>query len=431
MKVLAYIGVFLFVGVFLGCAERSESGVENGLSGVDFQKQLLKKMISAQAGDVIDIPAGKFPINRSLSLNVDGVTLRGAGMDKTILSFKGQIQGAEGILVNASDFTIENLAIEDTLGDALKVNEGENIVIRDVRVEWTNGPSTRNGAYGIYPVQTKNTLIDGVVAIGASDAGIYVGQSQNVIVRNSRAEFNVAGIEVENTIAADVYNNVAVNNTGGILVFNMPNLPQPGHSTRIYHNTIKNNNTANFAHKGTAVAAVPAGSGVVVNSNDRVEIFKNNIADNNTANILISSYFTAGYYSDKSTQVDFDPYPEGIYIYANNFSGGGTAPDHFQLKTLKLARFGVSGALPDILWDGAVDPEKLLDGHLADELKLCIDNGSAGILNVDALNNYKNISTDIAPHRCHLSKLAKVVLEFDTERASDTHLAVLEAANEE
>lgn len=54
------------------------------------------------------------------------------------------------------------------------------------------------------------------MAIGASDAGIYVRQSRDVIVRNSRAEFNVAGIEIENTVNADVYGNTATNNTGGI-----------------------------------------------------------------------------------------------------------------------------------------------------------------------------------------------------------------------
>ncbi|WP_444926673.1 parallel beta-helix domain-containing protein [Microbulbifer sp. TRSA002] len=431
MKTLAYMGVILALIVSVGCSERPESRVEDSSSKVDFQKQLLKKLISAKTGDVITIPEGKFHINRSLSLNIDGVTLRGAGMDKSVLSFEGQIQGAEGILVNASNFTIEGLAIEDTIGDALKINEGKNIIIRDVRVEWTNGPSTQNGAYGIYPVQTENTLIDGVVAIGASDAGIYVGQSRNVIVRNSRAEFNVAGIEVENTIGADVYNNIAVNNTGGILVFNMPNLPQPGHSTRIYNNQIKNNNTKNFGHEGTPVAAVPAGSGVVINSNDRVEIFENDISDNDTANILISSYFTAGYYSDKSTQADFDPYPEGIYIYANNFSGGGTSPDHLKLKALKLAMFGISGTLPDILWDGVVDQSKLVDGQIPEALKLCIDNEPAGILNIDFGNEYKNISTDIAPHQCHLEKLAKVVLDFDSKLENEDHLAVIEVTNEE
>ena len=46
---------------------------------------------------VIELPAGKWTFNRSLSLNKSNVTIRGAGPDKTVLSFKGQVQGAEGL----------------------------------------------------------------------------------------------------------------------------------------------------------------------------------------------------------------------------------------------------------------------------------------------------------------------------------------------
>src|SRR5204863_1846766 len=139
-----------------------------------FQKQLLERLIDAKPGDVIEIPAGTYHFDRSLSLRASGVTIRGAGMDKTILSFKGQKSGAEGLLVNAGDFTLENLAIEDSKGDGLKVIEGGNITIRGVRVEWTGGPDVKNGAYGIYPVKTHDTLIENCVVIGATHAGIYV-----------------------------------------------------------------------------------------------------------------------------------------------------------------------------------------------------------------------------------------------------------------
>ena len=250
---------------------------------------------TAQPGEVIRIPEGNFNFKRSLVMNTDGVTILGQGMDKSVLSFSGQVAGAEGLSVNANEFTIEDLAIEDTIGDALKVNEGNNIVIRRVRTEWTRGPNVKNGAYGIYPVQTTNLLVEGSVAIAASDAGIYVGQSDNVIVKNNRAEYNVAGIEIENTTNADVFDNVATRNTGGILVFNMPQIPKEGHSSRVFRNTIVANNTENFAAEGTAVSGVPKGTGVLINSNDRVEVFDNKIKDNQTANILISSYFSASF----------------------------------------------------------------------------------------------------------------------------------------
>ncbi len=374
------------------------------------EDKLMAQLIDAKPGDVIEIPEGKLSFTRGLSLTVDGVTIKGQGMDKSILSFTDQVAGAEGLLVRASDFTIEDLAIEDAKGDALKVNEGNNIVIRRVRTEWMQGPKTENGAYGIYPVQTTNVLVEGSVAIGASDAGIYVGQSRNVIVRDNRAEFNVAGIEIENTIDADVYGNTAINNTGGILVFNMPELQQAGRRSRVYNNDITSNNTANFGHPGTAVAGVPAGTGVIVNSNDDVEIFDNTITDNKTGGIIISSLFSSGY-SARTTSESFDPYPEGIYIYGNTFSGSGTDPSTPELAAARLAVAGPDGQLPDIIWDGYVDEKKMVDDALPDALRFCVDNGEALVLNADTPHGYASPSIGKEAYACELTKLPAVVLE--------------------
>jgi len=370
----------------------------------EFQKTLQQRLLDAKPGDVIDIPAGRYHLDRSLSLRVDGVTIRGAGKDKTVLSFKGQTSGAEGLIVNASDFTLENLAIEDTKGDGLKVNEGENIAIRGVRVEWTNGPDTGNGAYGLYPVQTRGVLIEDSVVIGASDAGIYVGQSKDVVVRRNHAERNVAGIEIENCIGADVYDNVATHNTGGILVFNMPDLPQPGHTTRVFKNRILANNTDNFGRKGSAVSAVPAGSGVVIMSNDEVEVFDNEIADNQTANVLIASHYSAGYDSKYKPSAAFDPYPEYIYVHDNRFSGGGDSPDGLELKALKVAMFGLKGRLPDVLWDGYANAKR------PQGPQICVQ-GASGVLDADGPNKNKSPKSDAKPFDCKLDPLPAVAMK--------------------
>ena len=388
----------------LGACQRDGSGAATPAADAEFQKGLQERLLDAKPGDVIDIPAGRYALDRSLSLRVDGVTIRGAGMDKTVLSFKGQKSGAEGLIVNASGFTLENLAIEDSKGDGLKVNEGEDIVIRGVRVEWTNGPDTGNGAYGLYPVQTKNVLIEDSVVIGASDAGIYVGQSQNVVVRRNRAERNVAGIEIENCIGADVYDNVATENTGGILVFNMPDLPQPGHTTRVFKNRIFGNNTDNFGRKGSAVAAVPAGSGVVVMSNDQVEIFDNEIADNRTVNVLIASHYSAGYDSKYKPSAKFDPYPEQIFVHDNRFSGGGDSPDGLDLKALKVAMFGLNGHFPDVLWDGYANDKR------AQGPQICVL-GASGMLNADGPNKNRDPKSDAKPFDCKLDPLPAVELK--------------------
>ena len=368
----------------------------------EYQTTLQEQLIDAKPGDVITIPAGVYALDRSLTLNVDGVTIRGEGHDKTILNWQNQKVGAEGMLVTASDFTLENLAIEDTTGDGLKVNGGTNIAIKGVRVEWTGGYSTDNGAYGLYPVQTENVLIEDSIAIGASDAGIYVGQSKNIIVRNNRAEYNVAGIEIENSVDADVYGNTATNNTGGILVFNMPQLEQRGAGTRIYDNDVNANNTENFGHEGTPVASVPAGTGIIVNSNDDVEIFGNRVADNNTANVIISSLFSAGY-ADEKQAASFDPYPEGIWVYDNKFSGGGESPDGLDLKALKTLLFGPTGAIPDVLFDGYVDDAKLVDGKLPAALRICVSDEDVDLLNVDGPNENENPRVESELYRCKLT----------------------------
>jgi len=385
------------------------AGCQQQTGQADFAATLQERLLDAKPGDVIEIPAGTHHFERGLSLRADGVTIRGAGMDSTILSFKGQKAGAEGLLVNGDDFTIEDLTIEDSIGDGLKVSESDNIIIRRVKVQWTGGPSTDNGAYGIYPVLTRNVLVEQSASYGASDAGIYIGQSQGVIVRNNRAERNVAGIEIENTVDADVYDNVATGNTGGILVFNMPGLSQQGGNIRVFNNQVIANNHENFGERGTPVASIPAGSGIVVNSNDDIEIFANEVRDHATANLIISSLWSTGY-SDQTAVADFDPYPERIYVHGNTMSGGGDAPDQTpggaDYQALKTALYGPDGHFPDVLWDGYFNPAHGLAGA-----QICLRDVS-GIINVDGPGGHANPDQDISPFSCELPPLPAVSLNL-------------------
>jgi len=364
---------------------------------VGFYKKVQEQLILAKPDAVIELPEGRFQLDRSLSSTVDGITIRGKGPDKTILSFKGQTQGAEGLLVKGNRITIEDLAIEDTKGDAIKISGSDGLVIRRVRTEWTGGPKATNGAYGLYPVQCKNVLIEDSVAIGASDAGIYVGQSEHVIIRRNKVMRNVAGIESENTKYADIYENTATENTGGILVVDLPDLPvQGGKSTRVFNNDVYGNNTDNFAPEGNIVATVPQGTGVMIMASDQVEVFNNRIRDNQAFNLTVVSYFVA----DKPIKdKNYDPYPESISIHGNTFSGGGDAPSGLLLRLLALK---LGKPLPDILYDGIIDGKKLTpQGTLPEELRLCIrNNGDADFANADLEHKSANISRDLAPYDC-------------------------------
>ena len=404
-----------------GCdGSQSVGGPGKTSSSGSVEDVLREQLATAVAGSRINIPPGFHTISRSLVMNASNVTIRGSGSGTSehdsVLSFSEQIAGAEGMLLSGNDLTLENFAIEDTKGDALKISGGKNIVIRGVRTEWTNGPATENGAYGIYPVQTENLLIENSVAIGASDAGIYVGQSRNIIVRFNTARHNVAGIEIENSIDADVYGNLTEENTGGVLVFNMPDIAMTGERTRVYDNEIHNNNTANFAIEGTAVSGVPAGSGIVINSNDWVEVFNNRIGNNATANIVISSYFSANFAGQTELAPNFDPYPEALFIHDNKFKPGGNKPDRAELDALRVALYGADGRLPDVIWDGAVNPEFAQANPLPLNKRICMDNGDALLLDADLLNGGQNASSDMSRHDCAQPQLGDVAMD-----AADDH----------
>ncbi|MFM7339249.1 MAG: hypothetical protein ACKO2H_03990, partial [Bacteroidota bacterium] len=91
---------------------------------------------------------------------------------------------------------------------------------------------------------------------------------------------NVAGIEIENCTDAEVSYCRSENNSGGILVFDLPGLPAGnGKKCSIHHNTIIGNNHKNFAAEGNMVAIIAPGSGVILLAAKEVEVYENKIYD--------------------------------------------------------------------------------------------------------------------------------------------------------
>ena len=365
--------------------------------------EIQEALILANPGDIVHISEGFYKLEDSLSIDIDNLTLQGDGINKTILSFKDQMSGAQGLSVTSDGVALQDFAVEDAKGDAIKVKGVHGISFIRVRTEWTNGPDELNGAYGLYPVESKNVLIDSCVAIGASDAGIYVGQSENIIVKNSRAEFNVAGIEIENSYYADVFDNHAENNTGGILVFDLPDIPQQGgHHVRVFRNKSINNNTDNFAPEGNIVGEVPRGTGIIIQANSHVEIFENDIGGNDTVNIAIVTY---GYETEDE---NYYPHPRAIQIHNNRFTKSGNNPD---LETGELAKilYELSDKnMPDIFWDGILPMKQIIFGQPDNEKLILGDNGSATFLTINPIKymlpifnpverNYDNYRGTITP----------------------------------
>jgi len=378
--------------------------------GPNAQKQAQTALIKARPGDVVEFAAGRFEFTSTLSLDVSGVTVRGQGPDKTILSFKNQGQGTggEGLLITSKEnVEVRDLAVEDAKGDAIKARGTRRIFFRNLRTEWTGGPKESNGGYGVYPVLCTDVLIEDCVARGASDSGIYVGQSENIIVRRNRAEQNVAGIEIENSVKADVYDNDATDNTGGILVFSLPDLERKdSHSCRVYKNRVIANNHANFAPKGNIVATVSPGTGMIVMAGDDVEVFDNAFEKNQTVGVLVISYLLTGrpIKDDK-----YDPYCEGVTIRDNRFTANGDDPAG-PLREMFGKAF--DNSLPDILYDGMVDEKKLVGGQLPTDKRLILNNNKdAAFADLGGNPEAPKIARDVAPFQGERPPLAAVSIE--------------------
>lgn len=368
----------------------------------DFQKKLQTQLIMVDDGGTIDLEEGKFTIDGTLSMEgKKHVTIRGKGIGKTILSYKGQQSGAEGIrITNAEDITLEDLSIEDAKGDCIKTMDVKGITFRRVWAGWTGKMSEKNGSYALYPVMCEKVLIEECTARGASDAGIYVGQSRNIIVRNCKAYENVAGIEIENSWDAEVYNNEAYNNTGGILVFDLPDLKlKKGGNCKVYNNVVRDNNAVNFAPKGNIVGKVPQGTGILLLASTNVDVYGNKVINNRTVPTgVISYYITENPINDSS----YYPYPTAIRIYDNEYSKERRRAT-MKGRMGKLYRFKLKFGkdVPDIVYDGILDEKLAVNNKYPADKAICVKNNKGATwANLDASNDFKNISRDITVVVC-------------------------------
>ncbi len=365
----------------------------------DYAQAWQLALITAEDGDTLRLPAGTFHLTESLL--VDGIAdlvIIGAGREATILQFSGQRDGAEGLKVtNCPRATLRDFAILDAAGDAIKAQGCDNISFVNVETSWTGPPRASNGGYGIYPVQCTDVLIDGCRARGASDAGIYVGQSDNITVRNCHALENVAGIEIENSTNAEVYDNLAEGNTGGILVFDLPGLvKKAGGKVRVHDNRILANNLDNFAPAGNIVAQVPAGTGVMVLATSGVDIYANDITAHRTASVAVVSYYVTELPIEDTA---YAPIPRDVRVRDNRIQRDRAWPStKHQIGKLLALKFRRN--VPPIIYDGIT--QGIIDGEGAPvgTYGLCVRGNGVDFVNLDLGRGRKHLERNPAGFEC-------------------------------
>ena len=151
-----------------------------------------------------------------------------------------------------------------------------------------------------------------------------------------------------------------------------------------------------------------------------VEVFDNLIVDNKTAGTAIVSYYIK---EESINDTTYNPYTSAVFIHNNTYQRKTQIPtlDH-EIGQLLFLRFGRN--IPDIIYDGMLDPDLFLDDkNILPDKRLCIQNNkNATYLNLDIKNNFDKwyrpiiatFNTNDLECDCILDPITKTVLSsFD------------------
>ncbi len=307
--------------------ENSETGtyVANGPAGA-----LQTAVDAAAPGAKLLIGSGSYP--EQVTISTAGLQLVGCGGGTGNRPLVERPVGGgpygNGISAGGVDgLVFQSLDVFNWDDNGIFVANADGVTFRDVHAD-----GNLNSTYGIFPVTSNNVVVEDSSSVRVRDAGIYIGQSTNIVSRYNRAEGNVAGMEIENSDSATVHNNYCADNSGGLLVFKLPNLPiQVSTNHEVFDNVTLHNNTPNFGIPGSTVSLVPTGTGLLIISNDDGQFHHNIAQDNDSLGIALVDQEAVNALVG-GTPPPFDPTSpeqkaERNKIHDNLISGNGSNPD--------------------------------------------------------------------------------------------------------
>ena len=105
----------------------------------------LLAFLEAGPGDLIEFDCGYFELGTALVLqSTEDVTIRGCGMNETVLSFRDS-DSPEGILaINVNGLRIEDLTVVDSPGDGVRLTAGRHVTLTNVRAHVVGGLPDRH-----------------------------------------------------------------------------------------------------------------------------------------------------------------------------------------------------------------------------------------------------------------------------------------------
>jgi parallel beta-helix repeat protein len=299
---------------------------------VRFGESIAAVLELAQPGAVIEVEPGLY--HEALVVDTPNITLRGIvrGSERPVLDGRGALN--DGVIASGSPFTMTGFAVRHYKGNGVTTQGVDGVFLSDLVIDDA-------GLYGVYPVQSKNISVTHCTVTRIRDAAIYVGESEGALVAMNYVHRNVAGIEIENTDDVEVRDNLAHDNTAGILVFVLPGkVRKQGLRSRVHRNWVVANNRPNFGDPESIVGSLPHGIGILLMGADDTSVENNQVRENASLGIAITRL--AEEHAKKDPPLE--PMTDGARILANHLDANGTAPHPSITKG-----YGGGG---DFGWDG-------------------------------------------------------------------------------
>lgn len=274
----------------------------------------------AVPGDTIVVAPGTYS-GPAVSVTTSGLTILGskaAVIDATGNTYGITVgtqltfdPGPACPVYGVSNFSISGLSVRNA--------EDTGIFLFGVdKYEVSGGDYLNNGEYGIFARCSREGLIDHNSGGGGNDATIYVGVDNETVVEKNHLSNGELGIELENTSNSIVRGNKLTNNTTGIFVIVLPNLPTSSTETAlIERNVVHKNNRPNpfppvCQGPNTPPGCVeeffddlqllPSGSGIINVGGHNVTIRRNVVTHNDTVGVgVVENPF--GFGSSNNTTV--------------------------------------------------------------------------------------------------------------------------------
>jgi nitrous oxidase accessory protein NosD len=191
----------------------------------------------------------------------------------------------------------------------------------------TGTTSTDNGEYAIFPVASQHgRLSRSQGARTRSDACLYIGEDDHVLVDHDLATDCQIGFEIENSRHVLLRDNVSRGNTAGIIVDVINDrLTTTCSDNRVEQNRFEANNRPSSALPSDDTSDLVPGIGIIIAGADRTTVRGNMVSGNTLAGLTLVDFCLDRPEICAMPGLEIDPHPDGNRIVDNTFTGNGTA----------------------------------------------------------------------------------------------------------